>query len=80
LQSFGGCWQPLKSALLIFETCVAAGAEFMVFICVAVMRLHRAALMAPGSPSSVYQRVSIVDTQPILSLAFDMVASATDEM
>jgi hypothetical protein len=52
----------------------------MVFICVAVMRLHRAALMAPGSPSSVYQRVSIVDTQPILSLAFDMVASATDEM
>ena len=47
---------------------------------VALSDADRAALMAPGSPSSVYQRVSIVDTQPILSLAFDMVASATDEM
>jgi hypothetical protein len=52
----------------------------MVFVCVAVMRVHRSALMAPGSPSSVYQRISIVDTQPILSLAFDMVASVGDDM
>ena len=80
LQSFGGCWQPLQSALLIFEACVAAGAEFMVFICVAVMRVHRTALMGPGSPSSVYQRVSIPDTQPILALAFDMAACVGDEM
>jgi hypothetical protein len=36
--------------------------------------------MLPGSPSSLYQRVNIVDTQPILSLAFDMVACVGDEM
>ena len=80
LQSFGGCWQPLKSAILIFEACVAAGAEFMVFVCVAVMRIHRSALMAPGSPSNVYQRLSLADTQPVFSLAFDMVAVVGDEM
>jgi hypothetical protein len=70
----------LKSALLLFESCIAAGAEFMIFICVAVMRVHRTALMAPGSPSNVYQRVSIVDPQSVLSLAFDMVACVGDEM
>lgn len=52
----------------------------MIFICVAVMRIHRTSLMAPGSPSNVYQRVSIVDPQPVLSLAFDMVACVGDEM
>jgi hypothetical protein len=80
LQSFGGCWQPFKSALLIFEACVAAGAEFMVFICVAVMRVHRIVLMGPGSPSTIYQRLSIVDAEPILALALDMVACVEDEM
>jgi hypothetical protein len=36
--------------------------------------------MGPGSPSSVYQRLSIGDTEPILTLAFDMVALVEDEM
>jgi hypothetical protein len=52
----------------------------MVFICVAVMRVHRIVLMGPGSPSTIYQRLSIVDAEPILALALDMVACVEDEM
>jgi hypothetical protein len=36
--------------------------------------------MGPGSPSTLYQRLSIVDVEPILALAFDMVACVEDEM